>query len=49
MEYVQYLVNLGYLDSSAIQLVQDRRDPPTHGVMLRHGGDDGGSGSASRS
>jgi hypothetical protein len=35
MEYIQYLVSLGYLDSSAIQLAQDQRDPPSHGVMLR--------------
>ena len=35
MEYVQYLVSLGYLGTSAVQLVQDERDPPTHGVMLR--------------
>lgn len=39
MEYVQLLVSLGYLDHGAIQLVQDQRDPPTHGVMLRRGGD----------
>lgn len=38
MEYVQYLVDLGYLSSSAVQLVQDQRDSPTHGVMLRRGG-----------
>jgi hypothetical protein len=35
MEYVHHLVSLGYLDSSAIPLVQAQRDPPTHGVMLR--------------
>ncbi|KAK4042334.1 hypothetical protein C8A01DRAFT_33537 [Parachaetomium inaequale] len=44
MEYVQHLVGLGYLDSSAIQLVQDQRDPPTHGVMLCRGGSDGNAG-----
>ena len=40
MAYVQHLVELGYLDSGAIQLVQDQRDPPTHGVMLRRQGSD---------
>jgi hypothetical protein len=49
MEYVQHLVGLGYLDSSAIQLVQEQRDPPTHGAMLRRGGGDGNAGSASGS
>ncbi|KAK4237714.1 hypothetical protein C8A03DRAFT_15779, partial [Achaetomium macrosporum] len=37
IEYVQHLVGLGYLDSSAVQLLQEQRDPPTHGVMLRRG------------
>jgi hypothetical protein len=44
MEYVQHLVSLGYLDSSAIQLVQDHRDPPTHGVMLRRRSNDDSTG-----
>ncbi|SPQ24363.1 56bfb836-64eb-4335-897a-fa4bd56396b7 [Thermothielavioides terrestris] len=46
MEYVQHLVRLGYLDSSAVQLVQDQRDPPTHGIMLRREENSSGDGSA---
>ena len=36
MEYLQYLVSLGYLDSSVLEFAQEQRDPPTHGVMLRN-------------
>jgi Fe2+ transport system protein FeoA len=46
MEYVQRLVELGYLDSSAVQLVQEQRDAPTHGVMLRPAGSDSTTGPA---
>ncbi|QKX58274.1 uncharacterized protein TRUGW13939_05396 [Talaromyces rugulosus] len=35
MEYVRRLVDLGYIDASAIQIVQSKRDPPTHGIGLQ--------------
>lgn len=35
MEYVHRLVHLQYLDAGAIQIVQSKRDPPTHGVGLQ--------------
>ncbi|RJE22376.1 hypothetical protein PHISCL_05279 [Aspergillus sclerotialis] len=35
MEYVRRLVQLGYIDASAVQVVQSLRDPPTHGIGLQ--------------
>ncbi|OAL74425.1 hypothetical protein A7D00_0016 [Trichophyton violaceum] len=35
MEYTRHLVHLGYLDAEAIQLVQSKRDPATHGIGLQ--------------
>lgn len=35
MEYVRRLVHLQYLDAGAIQIVQSKRDPSTHGVGLQ--------------
>lgn len=35
MEYTRHLVQLGYLDVAAIQLVQSKRDPATHGIGLQ--------------
>ncbi|EDN07708.1 hypothetical protein I7I51_04382 [Histoplasma capsulatum] len=35
MEYVRHLVHLQYLDAGAIQIVQSKRDPPTHGIGLQ--------------
>lgn len=36
MEYVRHLVALGYIDASAIDIVHSKRDPPRHGIGLRH-------------
>ncbi|PVI07834.1 hypothetical protein DM02DRAFT_714171 [Periconia macrospinosa] len=33
MDFVQRLVSLQYLDNSAIDIVQSKRDSPTHGIM----------------
>ncbi|KAG5290135.1 hypothetical protein I7I48_09664 [Histoplasma ohiense] len=49
MEYVRHLVHLQYLDAGAIQIVQSKRDPPTHGVGLQplgRGQELGGGGQA---
>ncbi|EZF31562.1 hypothetical protein TMEN_2707 [Trichophyton mentagrophytes] len=35
MEYTRHLVHLGYLEEEAIQLVQSKRDPATHGIGLQ--------------
>ncbi|KAK6810876.1 hypothetical protein RU639_013329 [Aspergillus parasiticus] len=35
MEYVRYLVAKGYLGGEAIEIVQSKRDHPTHGIGLR--------------
>ena len=35
MDYVRRLVQLGYIDASAIQIVQSSRDPPTHGIGMQ--------------
>ena len=35
MDYVRHLVALGYLENSAIGIVQSRRDAPTLGIGLR--------------
>ncbi|KAH8698965.1 hypothetical protein BGW36DRAFT_426645 [Talaromyces proteolyticus] len=35
MEYICYLVELGYIDVSAIEIVQSKRDPPSHGIGLQ--------------
>lgn len=35
MEYIRKLVAKGYIGEEAIQIVQSKRDPPTHGVGLR--------------
>ncbi|EEQ35033.1 hypothetical protein McanMca71_001771 [Microsporum canis] len=35
MEYVRHLVQLQYLDAGAIQIVQSKRNPPTHGIGLQ--------------
>jgi Fe2+ transport system protein FeoA len=34
MDYVRRLVQLGYIDESAIEIVQSKRDPPSHGIGL---------------
>ncbi|KAI1905855.1 hypothetical protein LOZ12_005065 [Ophidiomyces ophidiicola] len=44
MDYVRRLVSLGYIDQSAIQIVQSERDPPTHGVGLNPAGAGRGRG-----
>ncbi|KAH8599199.1 hypothetical protein B0O99DRAFT_683181 [Bisporella sp. PMI_857] len=35
MDFVRHLVKLGYLDETAIEIVQARRDPPSFGVGLK--------------
>lgn len=35
MEYIRHLVSKGYIGAQAIQIVQSKRDPPTHGIGLR--------------
>ncbi|KAE8131109.1 hypothetical protein BDV38DRAFT_290661 [Aspergillus pseudotamarii] len=35
MEYVRHLVEKEYVGAEAIQIVQPKRDPPTHGIGLR--------------
>jgi hypothetical protein len=35
MEYVRHLVAKGLIDEEAIEIVQSKRDPPTHGIGLR--------------
>ncbi|KAE8329171.1 hypothetical protein BDV39DRAFT_203433 [Aspergillus sergii] len=35
MEYVRYLVAKGYIGAEAIEIVQSKRDSPTHGIGLR--------------
>ena len=39
MDYVRHLVSCGYLSYDAIQIVQSKRDPPNHGIGLKHVGD----------
>jgi hypothetical protein len=36
MDYVRLLVDKGYINTEAIAAVQNERDPPDHGVGLRH-------------
>jgi hypothetical protein len=33
MEFVRKLVELGYLDASAVEIVRGKRDSPTHGIV----------------
>jgi len=35
MEFVRQLVSQRLIESEAIQIVQSRRDPPSHGIGLR--------------
>ncbi|ORY04130.1 hypothetical protein BCR34DRAFT_572953 [Clohesyomyces aquaticus] len=35
IEFVRKLVEVGYLDSEAVELVQSKRDPPSFGIGLR--------------
>jgi hypothetical protein len=35
MEYVRRLVDLRYIGADAIEVVQSKRDPPTHGIGLQ--------------
>ncbi|GIK07578.1 hypothetical protein Aspvir_003244 [Aspergillus viridinutans] len=35
MEYVRHLVAKGYIGTQAVEIVQSKRDPPTHGIGLR--------------
>lgn len=35
MEYIRHLVSKGLIGSEAIQTVQSKRDPPSHGVGLQ--------------
>ncbi|KAF4186857.1 hypothetical protein CNMCM7927_005097 [Aspergillus lentulus] len=35
MEYVRHLVAEGYIGPDAVEIVQSKRDPPTHGIGLR--------------
>lgn len=35
MEYVRHLVAKGLIAADAIQIVQSKRDPPTHGIGLQ--------------
>ena len=35
MEYVRHLVAKGLIGEDAIQIVQSKRDPPTHGIGLQ--------------
>lgn len=35
MDYVRYLVAKGNIGAEAIEIVQSKRDPPTHGIGLR--------------
>ncbi|KAJ5483764.1 hypothetical protein N7530_003010 [Penicillium desertorum] len=35
MEYVRHLVAKWLIDEEAIEIVQSKRDPPTHGIGLR--------------
>lgn len=35
MEFIRHLVGKGYLGSEAIQIVQSKRDPPSHGVGIQ--------------
>lgn len=44
MEYVRHLVHLGYIGAGAIDIVQSKRDPPTHGVGLQPVGGGRGRG-----
>ena len=34
-EYVRHLIPKGYIGVQAIQIVQSKRDPETHGIGLR--------------
>lgn len=38
MEFVRYLVGKGLIGAEAIQIVQSKRDPPTHGIGLQPAG-----------
>ncbi|KAL4902237.1 hypothetical protein BDW74DRAFT_181086 [Aspergillus multicolor] len=33
-DYIRHLVNMGYLDAEALEIVQSKRDPPSHGIGL---------------
>lgn len=35
MEYIRKIVAKGYIGEEAVQNVQSKQDPPTHGVGLR--------------
>jgi hypothetical protein len=35
MEYVRHLVAKGYIGPEAVEIVQSKRDPFTHGIGLR--------------
>jgi hypothetical protein len=35
MEYIRHLVSKRLIEPEAIQIVQSRRDPPTHGIGLQ--------------
>jgi hypothetical protein len=35
MEYIRHLVAKHFIQPEAIQIVQSRRDPPTHGIRLQ--------------
>jgi hypothetical protein len=43
-DFVRRLVAIGYVDSSVIDHVQARRDPPTHGIFGMQGGIGRGAG-----
>ncbi|KAF2176979.1 hypothetical protein K469DRAFT_733103 [Zopfia rhizophila CBS 207.26] len=38
MDFVRRLVEINYVDSSAADIVQSKRDPPTHGVGMERNG-----------
>jgi hypothetical protein len=38
MEYVRHLVAKGLIGAEAIQVVQSKRDPPSHGIGLQPAG-----------
>ena len=43
MDFVRRLVELGYLNSDAIDKVQAKRDPASHGIFVLQGSGLGGT------
>jgi hypothetical protein len=42
MDFVKRLVQAGYIGQDAVDIVQSKRDPPSHGTGLRGAGRGGG-------